>query len=165
MLISLIFFVGTIVLVQFWAIASIISWSVKKLIFLMKILKMADFVSVISPWKPSPRSKFGGPKRTSRTGQENGRKKKWGGKCLRGEFSRTKSCFFHFLKFSETGNFDRKIRCENSTYRKMEYNITTAMETFFTDIFWFKVCNIYFFWKLKKMQIFMNMAASLWALP
>ena len=38
-----IFFVGPFVLAQFWAIAPVISWSVKKLIFLMKIVKKGRF--------------------------------------------------------------------------------------------------------------------------
>ena len=76
-LILSIFFGGPFVFAQFWDITLIISWSVKKLIFLMKILKMADFVSVISPWKQNPRSKFGGLKCTSWTGKHDGLKTKY----------------------------------------------------------------------------------------
>ena len=95
-----IFFVGAFVLAQFWAIASIISWSVKKLIFLMKIVKMGDFVSVISPWKRSPRLKFGGPKRASQTGQEDGWENKRKKSFLRGKFCCAKSPFFsNFFNF------------------------------------------------------------------
>ena len=95
-----IFFVGAFVLAQFWAIASIISWSVKKLIFLWKIVKMGDFVSVISPWKRSPRLKLGGPKRTSQTGQEDVWENKREKSFLRGKFSCAKSPFFlQFFQF------------------------------------------------------------------
>ena len=95
-----IFFVGAFVLAQFWAIASIISWSLKKLIFLIKTVKIGDFVSVISPWKRSPRLKFGGPKRTSRTGQEDGWENKRKKSFLRGKFCCAKSPFFwQFFRF------------------------------------------------------------------
>ena len=95
-----IFFVGAFVLAQFWAIASIISWSVQTLIFLMKIVKMGDFVSVISPWKRSPQLKFGGPKRSSQTGQEDGWENKRKKSFLRGKFCCAKSPFFsNFFNF------------------------------------------------------------------
>ena len=117
-LILSIFFVGTIVLVQFWAITSIIYWSVKKMIFLIKILKMADIVYVMSPWKLSPRSKFGGPKRTSRTCQEDGLKKKWK-KISKGRILRYKIMFFLFFwNFPKLAILIEKFHCENSTYRK-----------------------------------------------
>ena len=77
------FFVGRFVLAQFCAIASIISWSVKKFIFWWKLWKWADYVSVISPWRRSPRLKFGGPKRKKSS--------------LRGTFCRAKSSFMAFF--------------------------------------------------------------------
>ena len=99
-LILSIFFVGAFVFAQFWAIASIISWSVKKMILLWKIVKMGDFVSVISPWKRSPRLKFGGPKRTSQTGQEDVWENKREKSFLRGKFCCAKSPFFgNFFDF------------------------------------------------------------------
>ena len=128
-LILSIFFRGPFVFAQFWDITLIISWSVKKLIFLMKILKMADFVSVISPWKPSPRSKFGGQKRTSRTSQEDGRRKKWEKKYLRGEFCGTKSCFFCFFEIFQNWQFwSKNFAVKTAPTEKMEYTIMTATE-------------------------------------
>ena len=118
-LILSIFFVGAFVLAQFWAIASIISWSVKKLIFLMKIVKMGDFVSVISPWKRSPRLKFGGPKRTCQTGQGDGWGKKQKQSILRGQFHCTKILIFRlFWKFSKVTILVEKYLRDNSAYRK-----------------------------------------------
>ena len=99
-LILSIFFRGPFVFEQFWDITLIVSWSVKKFIFLMKILKMAYFVLVISPWKQNSRSKFGGPKRTSRTGQEDGWENKRKKSFLRGKFCCAKSPFFgNFFDF------------------------------------------------------------------
>ena len=65
------FFKGPVVLVKFWSNF----WTVKKLIFLVRVLKTGDFVSVISPWKQSPWSKFCCPTCTSRRGQLNWLKK------------------------------------------------------------------------------------------
>jgi len=53
-----------------------------------------DFVSVISPWKQSPQSKFVGPKRTSRIGQEDGWENKRKKTYLRGQFCCAKSSFY-----------------------------------------------------------------------
>ena len=60
----------------------------------MKIVKMGDFVSVISPWKRSPRLKFGGPKCTFRTGQEDGWENKRKKSFLKGKFCCAKSPIF-----------------------------------------------------------------------
>ena len=62
--------------------------------------KMGDFVSVISPWRRSPRLKFRGPKRTFWTGQENGRENKRKKSSLRGTFCCAKSVQNHpFIAF------------------------------------------------------------------
>ena len=54
----------------------------------------------------SPRSKSGGPKRTSQPGQEDGREKKRKKSFLRGKFCRTKT---PFLIICKTGDFDLGI--------------------------------------------------------
>ena len=118
-LILSIFFVGRFVLAQFWAIALIISWSVKKLIFWWKFWKRADYVSVISPWKQSPQLKFWGPKRTSGTGQEDGWWKKQKKSFLRSQYCRTKTPIFRFFwKFVKLAILIGKDLYENSVYRK-----------------------------------------------
>ena len=67
----------------------------------------------------SPRSKFGGPKRTSRTGQEDGWEKKQKKSFLRGEFCRTKTPIFRlFRKFAKLAILIGKYLRDNGTYRK-----------------------------------------------
>ena len=124
-----IFFVGAFVFAQFWAIASIISWSVKKLIFLMKIVKMGDFVSVISPWKRSPRLKFGGPKRTSQTGQGDGWGKKQKQSFLRGQFCCTKIPIFRlFENFQNWRFWSPNFSVITVPTEKTEYSTTKPTE-------------------------------------
>ena len=67
----------------------------------------------------SPRSKFRGAKRTSRTGQEDGWGKKQKKSFLRGEFCRTKTPIFRlFWKFSKMAILIGKYLHDNGTYRK-----------------------------------------------
>ena len=71
-------------------------------------------ILVLSPW-----SKFGGPKRTSRTGQEDGWEKKQKKSFLRGEFCRTKTPIFRvFRKFAKLAILIGKYLRDNGTYRK-----------------------------------------------
>ena len=67
----------------------------------------------------SPRSKLGGAKRTSRTGQEDGWGKKQKKSFLRGEFCRTKRPFFRlFWKFAKIPILIGEFLRENGGYRK-----------------------------------------------
>jgi hypothetical protein len=67
----------------------------------------------------SPRSKFGGPKRTSRTGQEDGWGKKQKKSFLRGEFCPTKTPIFRlFWKFSKLAILIGNFLHENGAYKK-----------------------------------------------
>ena len=67
----------------------------------------------------SPRSKSGGPKRTSQPGQEDGRKKKRKKSFLRCEFCRTKTpIFLLFWKFEKLAILIGEFLRENGAYRK-----------------------------------------------
>ena len=67
----------------------------------------------------SPRSKFGGPKRTSRTGQEDGWEKKQKKSFLRGEFCRTKTPIFRlFWKFAKLAILIGEFLRQNGAYTK-----------------------------------------------
>ena len=102
-----IFFVGAFVLAQFWAIASIISCSVKKLIFLMKNVKMGDFVSVISAWKRRLQKKQSIPQRSQRKMQENCHLRFLIFKLLSQRFFDLKLAIFRFFKNSKKRKFWR----------------------------------------------------------
>ena len=69
----------------------------------------------------SPRSKLGGAKRSSWTGQEDGWGKKQKKSFLRGEFCRTKTPIFClFWKFAKMVILIGKYLRDNSAYRKNE---------------------------------------------
>ena len=123
-LILSIFFVGRFVLAQFWAIALIISWSVKKSDFLTKWSKMIiyDRSAIIAgnPHFESP-IKVGGCKTKLSVGPRRWLGKKAKKSCLRGEFCRTKTPIFcFFLKFSKMAILIGKYLRDNSAYRKNE---------------------------------------------
>ena len=67
----------------------------------------------------SPRLKFGGAKRSSRTGQEDGWGKKQKNAFLRGKFCRTKTPIFRlFWKFAKQAILIGNFLHENGAYRK-----------------------------------------------
>ena len=102
-----IFFVGAFVLAQFWAIASIISWLVQTLIFLMKIVKMGDFISLIIPWKRRLQKKRCIPRRSQRKMQENCLLRFLIFKLLSQRFFDLKLVNFRFFKNSKKRKFWR----------------------------------------------------------
>ena len=104
-LVLFILIVGPLVWAQFWAIASIIFWSVKKLNFLPKILKRVGFVSVIFPWKQIPRLKIWGLEQTSQMGQQNGWEKRHKEHFFKGGILTNKITLFFWPFFVLSGPF------------------------------------------------------------